>query len=281
MEPRGSTYGECETFSKIFYITIPFTRYLPYKIGEALGAGRWRHAEVPFTYIRSASAVTIEGMADYLHRLICSMSPEGPYILFGQCYAGLLTFEVAQRLVAAGHSVSMVVIVDSYPTIPRTPHILVQSVLRRAASFAKLDVKSQMSALCRKFFPVRDMRHFIGREVCIRALRQYRPCPYRGRVILFRPSKLLEDQDPTAWRRLVLGEFIEHVVNMHDDQDRVTDESLQSAFNQIAAKLRETSFLQLGEGATANYGARDNNLTLSDQPADRCADDMLPYGATA
>jgi amino acid adenylation domain-containing protein len=234
-------YGECETSSKIFAISYPWImRRMPDEIGQALSAGRWRHVQVPFTYFRTASTVTIEGMAVYLERLIRSMSPEGPYILYGHCVTGLLAYEVAQRLVAAGHSVSMVVIVDSYPTIPRTLRKLAQSLTRRAARFAKLDLKSQMSSLGRKF-PVGNVGHkdFI-REACIRASYQYRPRPYRGRVTLFRhnnKSELLEDQDPTAWRRLVLGELIEHVVNMHDDQGRVTDETMQSAFKEIATKL--------------------------------------------
>jgi hypothetical protein len=105
-----------------------------------------------------------------------------------------------------------------------------------------------VSSLGRKFFPVPDvgLKDFI-REACVRASRQYRPRPYRGRVTFFRhnnESVLFEDQDPTAWRRLVLGELIEHVVNMHDDQGRVTDETVQSAYNEIATKL---SLLQLGE----------------------------------
>src|SRR5207248_2815700 len=116
-----------------------------------------------------------------------------------------------------------------------------RSLLRRAARFAKLDLKSQMTSLRRKFFPVRNVGHmdFIL-EACARAAHQYRPRPYRGRVILFRhynETALFEEQDPTVWRRVVLGELIEHFVNMHDDQGRVTNEILQSAYNEIAAKL--------------------------------------------
>jgi hypothetical protein len=50
-----------------------------------------------------------------------------------------------------------------------------------------------------------------------------------------------------AWRRLVLGEFTEHVVNLHDDKGQVTAESAQSGYDEIAAKLREMKLLQLAE----------------------------------
>jgi amino acid adenylation domain-containing protein len=243
-------YGECETSSKVFAISYPWImRRMPDEIGQALGAGRWRHVQVPFTYFRTAGTVTIESMAAYLERLICSVSPEGPYILYGQCVTGLLAYEVAQRLVAAGHSVSMVVMVDCYPIIPPTLRKLAEVLLRRAARFAKLDLKSQMASLGRKFLPPRNVEHNVRHqefilEACRLASYQYRPRPYRGRVTVFRhnnESALLGNRDPTVWRRLVLGELIEHFVNMYDDQGRVTHEILQSAFKDIATKLSNFS----------------------------------------
>ena len=103
MEPGTRPYGECETSSKIFAISYPWMmRRMPDEIGQALSAGRWRHVQVPFTYFRTASAVTIEGMAVCLERMICSMSPKGPYVLYGQCVTGLLAYEVARGLSLPG-----------------------------------------------------------------------------------------------------------------------------------------------------------------------------------
>jgi amino acid adenylation domain-containing protein len=251
MAPGNSTRqpGEHETSSKVFAISYPWTmNRMPEEIGQALSAGRWQHVQVPFTYFRTAGTVTIEDMAVHLQRLICSLSPEGPYVVYGQCFTGLLAYEVAQRLVAAGHAVSMVVIVDSYPTTPRTSLKRTQSLARRAARFARLDLKSQLAGLREKLFPVRAVRYvdFI-REACEQASRQYRPRPYRGRVVFFRPrnlTALAAEQDLTAWRRLVLGEFTEHVVNMHN-QGRVTVESVQSGYIEIATKLNEMTLVQL------------------------------------
>ena len=195
--------------------------------------------------------LTIEDMAVHLERLICSLSPEGPYILYGQCFTGLLAYEVAQRLVAAGHDVSMVVIVDSYPTAPRASLKRAQSILRRATRFKKLDLKSQVAALRKKIFSVRGVgnANFI-RDVCAKASRQYHPRSYVGRAVFFRPrdlAALAAEQDVTAWRRLVLGEFTEHVVNMHDDKGRVTAKSARSGYDEIAAKLKEMKLPQLDE----------------------------------
>lgn len=237
--------------SKVFAISYPWvTDRMPEQIGQALSASQWQQVQLPFTYFRTAGTFTIEDMAVHLERLICSLSPEGPYILYGQCFTGLLAYEVAQRLVAAGHDVS-IVIVDSYPTVPRASLKRAKSMLRRAARFTKLDLKSQVAALRKKLSSVRVVGNvnFI-RDVCAKASRQYRPRPYRGRVVFFRPHNLTAlavEQDVTEWRRLVLGEFTEHIVNLHDDKGQVTAESAQSGYDEIAAKLKDMKLLQLAE----------------------------------
>jgi acyl carrier protein len=257
MEPGNSTRppGKHETSSKVFAISYPWVMdRMPEVIGQALSAGRWQHVQVPFTYFRTASTVTIEDMAAHLDHLICSLSPEGPYILYGQCFTGLLAYEVAQRLVAAGHTVSMVVIVDSYPIVPRMSLKRAKSLLRRAARFAKLNLKPQMDKLRGKLFPVRVVRYVdLIRETCTRASNQYRPRPYRGHLVFFRPrdlTALTAEQDLTAWRRLALGQFTEHVVDLHD-QGRETAESVQSGYIEIATKLNEMRLVLLAEGRAA------------------------------
>jgi amino acid adenylation domain-containing protein len=245
MEPGNSTspLNEYDTSSKVFAIAYPWSMGLmPEEIGQALSDNRWRHVQVPFTYFRTASTVTIEDMAVHLVRLICSLSPEGPYIIYGHCFTGLLAYEVGQRLLAAGHAVSMVVIVDSYPIVALTSLKGTRSLLRRAANFAKLDLKSQMTTLRRRFFPVRGVSYedFI-REACLRASHQYQPRPYCGRVVFFRPRNLTRlniRRDPTAWRRLVRGSYTEHAVDFHD-QSQVTAESVKSGYDEIVARLME------------------------------------------
>ena len=220
---------------------------MPEEIGQALSPDRrWHHVQVPFTFFRNANKVTIEEMAIHVERLIYSMSPEGPYVLYGHCITGLLAYEVAQRLLGAGQWVSILVLVDSYPAFPRTWNRWARSLPRRLARFARLEFKSQMDRLRRKITSTRTTNYedFI-REACIRAANEYRPTPYSGRVIFFRPSFFhsLFEKDLTAWRRLVQGGYTEHVVEFHD-QGQVTAHSVQSGYNEIAARLKEMSLSQ-------------------------------------
>jgi hypothetical protein len=148
----------------------------------------------------------------------------------------------------------MVVIVDSFPTIPQASDQRAPSLLRRARRFAKLDLNLQTVALRKKLFPGRAMSKVeLIKETCRRAADQYRPRSYHGRVVFFRPRDLTAlgvEQDPNAWRKLVVGEFTEHVVDLHD-RGRVTGESVQSGYNEIANKLSE----MLVQGPERSEGA--------------------------
>jgi non-ribosomal peptide synthetase component F/thioesterase domain-containing protein len=60
---------------------------------------------------------TLEEVAAGYVDLIRRVQPQGPYQLIGWCVAGALTFEIARRLVDAGHEVSNLFLVDSW--VPR------------------------------------------------------------------------------------------------------------------------------------------------------------------
>jgi hypothetical protein len=172
-------------------------------------------------------------------RPIANMSP---------CIAGLLAYEVGQRLVTAGRRVLSVIIVDSNPFFSRSWNRWILDLPRRLTRFARLDVQKKIESLCRMFsLPQRSNSYeeFIL-ESCRRAQRDYRPQPFNGRVILFRHShtEAMVDQDPNGWSRLARS-YTEHVVDFFDG-DIVTPASVQVGYAQIAAKLREIFDLEQG-----------------------------------
>ncbi len=62
-------------------------------------------------------APTLEGIAACLLRKILTMQPEGPYTIGGLCLGGILAYEIAFQLQAAGREVSLLCC-----WIRRTPH---------------------------------------------------------------------------------------------------------------------------------------------------------------
>lgn len=74
----------------------------------------------------------IEEMAAYYLEAVGELQPVGPYILIGYSFGGLITLEMAQRLVEAGKQVTQLVLVDAYPH-PRylAPRLRVRLMARR------------------------------------------------------------------------------------------------------------------------------------------------------
>jgi acyl-CoA synthetase (AMP-forming)/AMP-acid ligase II/acyl carrier protein len=81
---------------------------------------------------------SIEAMAADRLREILDAQPEGPYRLCGSCVGGIVAFEVARQLIAAGKKVDMVVMLDS-PTFnaQRSVQLLLRilSIINRVRPF--------------------------------------------------------------------------------------------------------------------------------------------------
>ena len=68
--------------------------------------------------------------------LIMDAQPEGPYRLFGNCVGGIVAFEVARLLIAAGKEVDLVVMLDP-PTVSASKAVqLLFATMRRARPIA-------------------------------------------------------------------------------------------------------------------------------------------------
>ena len=84
------------------------------------------HAEQPMMVfaapVTEGKAVqTVEELAGIVCRHVRELRPNGPYLLGGYCFGGILAFEAAQQLIAAGEQVELVALLDTptpgYPKI--------------------------------------------------------------------------------------------------------------------------------------------------------------------
>lgn len=88
---------------------------------------------------------SIEAMAADRLPLIMNAQPEGPYRLCGNCLGGIVAFEVARMLIAAGKKVEMVVMLDA-PTINARKSVqLLLSIMRCVRPIAGLVVERAMA----------------------------------------------------------------------------------------------------------------------------------------
>ncbi len=116
---------ELETASPVVRVREGDTRIAPFFLfhGDFNGAGLYSRGlvaefdESQPVYIvhphQPGGPETIEEMADDLLREVRRVRPHGPYRLGGHCNGGVVAFEAAQRLVAAGETVELLVLVDA------------------------------------------------------------------------------------------------------------------------------------------------------------------------
>lgn len=96
---------------------LPLIPYIPDRRILALRARGFEDGETPFN--------SLEEMLDDYYAAIKRAEPEGPYCLFGRCFGGLLTFELAQRLEAQGDEVLFLGNIDAaadFSTFLKTQH---------------------------------------------------------------------------------------------------------------------------------------------------------------
>ena len=142
--------------------------------------------------------VSLQEFAACIVRKIRAIRPHGPYLLGGLCVSGLLAYEVAAQLAAAGEEVSQVVMLDALNLrefIARAGHRLLGSRIR--FHWKKLTT----GPLKGRWHYVRERYQYRVRrgaslalwsEQLYRAALQYEPCAYDGRVMMLEPAERLD-----------------------------------------------------------------------------------------
>jgi thioesterase domain-containing protein/acyl carrier protein len=181
---------------------------------------------------------TLEELAGHQVRELRAKQPTGPYFLCGYCWGGVLAFEMARQLRAAGGEVALLALIDTpYPGIDGMRTIRRRARLR-ARKFWKLSVQNlrrlrqlepgalpgflrqrlvnivtRVAGVTAYRWSVRFKRPLLPafRELpgaLVHAAWSYRPQPYPGRVVLFRCAATgsREGSDPfSGWNRVAGG----------------------------------------------------------------------------
>jgi thioesterase domain-containing protein/acyl carrier protein len=149
---------------------------------------------------------SIEEMANAYLTEIRELQPEGPYMLGGYSGGGLVAFEMAHQLTAAGETVALVVMFDTFPPKIADRDITVAMRLRRLrnqrAGYVKqivtrrLDVRRDQAMLARAeeiagrggVVPV-ELRDVWVQHSFVRAADKYVLRPWPGHVVLMRAEQ--------------------------------------------------------------------------------------------
>ena len=169
----------------------------------------------------------IEDMAAFYIDEMRAVQARGPYHLGGFCFGGVVAYEMAQQLRAAGESVALVAVIEGYiladkdglrpwwhkwrslvDFLRNAPYWIgdyqqlsgmeLRARMRRDLRIARL--RAQRLIGLREDLTADDLwagsdrlpwRHRTVMDANIAAMRQYRPRPYSGRVHLLRTARIL------------------------------------------------------------------------------------------
>ena len=173
----------------------------------------------------------IEDMASEFLREIREIQPEGPYYLVGWCFGGVVAYEAAQQLRAAGEEIGLLALIATWPPAAAPDYqfkrvsrtlALIESVtdrLRRyARTLARLGGLERMQYLRERIMLLveigawRNLFHGnFNQKLVVQAnliaLSNYRPESYPGPVVLFAEGAPIAHDYQRAWRELAAGEL--------------------------------------------------------------------------
>jgi amino acid adenylation domain-containing protein len=207
---------------------------------------------------------SIETIAEYYIDEMLQVRPVGPYYLGGFCLGGVIAFEMARQLHAAGQQVALLILFDTdNPAMPRRRYTMwerlrqhtlllkntslrqkLQTTVGRVKSHANRWRKSLLKQASIGRQP--SLYEIFGTErILHRAQAAYRPQPYPGKVTLILPENDFEGYEllpDRGWTELSDGGIeIHHIPGGHGSMfkrpyvdylaDRVTT-CLRTAFEQ-------------------------------------------------
>jgi amino acid adenylation domain-containing protein len=179
--------------------TIFWVHYLMGDLAKAIGDDHpFLVVTLTVDDIRSlGEAPTLQSIAECQVRKILATQSMGPYIIGGQCASGILAFEIASQLRAAGHEVPVMVLLDApnlaYMESHESPtHKLsypryllrrfVQLGFRTSFGYIREELHNTFANLLRTKSARTEMR--VAQLTIEAAARAYQPKQYEGKVFL-------------------------------------------------------------------------------------------------
>jgi surfactin family lipopeptide synthetase A len=202
----------------------------------------------------------VEDMAEHYIKEIRRVQPVGPYYLGGQCFGGVVAFEMARQLHAQRQEVGLVALLDAWRTNYRPR---VWSRASRAMKFLSVPTRLKSLYLLRKarnelttlrrktslLFLPRALKNV--RKACRKAASLYVPTSYAGGLVLFRARDqalaLVRPDDPfLGWGNLALG-GIEVRELIGDYLSILTEPDVANLATELAACLERSPHVEVND----------------------------------
>lgn len=209
------------------------------RISQLLGTNRTVYGiQARGLHLSETPHVSIANMGSFYIKELCEVYPEGPYLLGGYSLGGIIAFEMAQQLCAAGHSVGLLAIIDTPAPLNRELtveqiltgyiDILMSDLLRMGGHLdmdhlKPLEPEQQIEYLLSQGLKIgfwsTDTTHANVRRLAAvarinaQALVDYIPKQYKGRLVLFRAVEEGAHIEDMGWKNIVLGGVDVHEIS--------------------------------------------------------------------
>jgi len=218
-----------------------------------------------------APHTSIQEMASDYVCSIRSVQPEGPYLIGGFSAGGVVAFEMAQQLRAAGQQVATLALLDT--EAPLLPQAEGPSVVRATDWVRTFKLNLYYASRMRlKEFLIRKAINFRTRtrlmmwnmrerrgtqparltaeEGFLLAMKRYVPRPYAGNAILFCAGDAFRNPPPrVAWQGLIEGDLDIHPIS--GDHDTILQEPHIGVLARLLESCIETTSLRDAENPGA------------------------------
>jgi len=150
---------------------------------------------------------TIESMAEYYLGEIRRVQPRGPYHVGGFSMGGLVAYEIAHQLVAAGEEVGLVVLFDTYATNPKSVNESLKDLLLHPTWKHVKKLPSEVRKKVRRTWNAIRLPEYLKKvgRANAHAAEQYVIRSYDGKTILLRAGDTwrVADDPYVAWSQYV------------------------------------------------------------------------------
>lgn len=158
----------------------------------------------------------VEDMAAYYIEVMQTVQPEGPYLIGGWSFGGLVAFEIAQQLQAQGQEVSLLMLLDTppfteYEELNEADDLIFLKDLLARNNGAILGIPPELDVAQAQ----RLLQVFKGH---ILAANDYNPQPYAGKVTLFLAEEGIAEDSLSSiagWEKLTQGVDVHWIPGDH------------------------------------------------------------------
>jgi amino acid adenylation domain-containing protein len=180
----------------------------------------------PFAY------KTVEDIAAHYVKEMLSVRPEGPYLLGGYSFGGIVAYEMAFQLSKAGHEVPLLAMFDMI-----SPALFTESLGDDDKFYSPLKRRVMQWLVDRELRKgkIRSprLRHFHIIANYHRAIEAYQPPTYQGPVTIFKAVST-PGPDDLGWGALVKGKLDVHVIP-GDHYSMIKDPEVQQLVQELSA----------------------------------------------